>query len=314
MFLRKRFAVFALLVAGAVAGLWWGLAPLRAADPVPIACPNRQTVFLEGPAPPSEALLVTLGERAVGGGMADRNGFYRIPLRANERPGVYPVEVRLRGSRAVVARFTCFVDVPLDSVPETPTPPGPAATQVTRVPLPTSTAAPGTTPVPVAPTPTAIPLTTPVPERTVAPSPTPTVAGSPVATSTAGPTTTPGPTTTVTVTPIPNANSVRIIQIALRAPALSNDEYVEIRNATTRSINMTAWRLVNVNRNDVTPYVFPEFVIAPAQTINVYSAIDEDDPEVGEFYWKRNDVWRAGDRAELRDAADRLISFLIVQG
>lgn len=313
MFFRKRIAVFALLVAGAVAGLWWGLAPLRAADPVPVACPNGQTVFLEGPAPPSEALLVTLGERAVGGGVADRNGVYRIPLRANERPGVYPVEVRLRGSRAVVARFTCFVDVPLDSVPATPTLPGPAATQVTRVPLPTSTAAPVITPVPVAPTPTAIPVTTPVPERTVAPSPTPTVAGSPVATSTVGPTTTPGPTTTVSVTPIPNANSVRIIQVVLRAPARSNDEYVEIRNATTRSINMTAWRLVNVNRNDVTPYIFPEFVIAPAETINVYSAIDEDDPEVGEFYWKRTDVWRAGDRAELRDASDRLISFLIVQ-
>ncbi len=312
MFLRKRFAVFALLVAGAVAGLCWGLAPLRAADPVPIACPNRQTVFLEGPAPPSEALLVTLGERAVGGGVADRNGFYRIPLRANERPGVYPVEVRLRGSRAVVARFTCFVDVPLDSVPETST--LPAATRVTRVPLPTSTGAPVITPVTVAPTPTAMPLATPVPERTVAPSPTPTVADSPVATSTAGPTTTPGPTTTVTVTPIPNANSVRVIQVALRVPGLSNEEYVEIRNATTRSITMTAWRLVNVNRNDVTPYVFPEFVIAPAQTINVYSAIDEDDPEVGEFYWKRTDVWRAGDRAELRDASDRLISFLIVQG
>jgi hypothetical protein len=312
LFLRKRFAVFALLVAGAVVSLWWGLAPLRAADPVPIACPNGQTVFLKGPAPPSQALLVTLGERAVGGGVADRNGFYRIPLRANERPGVYPVEVRLRGSRAVVARFTCFVDVPLDSVPETPT--LPAATQVTRVPLPTSTAAPVITPVPVAPTPTAMRLTTPVPEQTVAPSPTPTLAGSPVATSTAGPTTTPGPTTTVTVTPIPNANSVRIIQVVLRVPGLSNDEYVEIRNTTTRSINMTAWRLVNVNRNDVAPYVFPEFVIAPAQTINLYSAVDEDDPEVGEFYWKRTDVWRAGDRAELRDATDRLISFLIVQG
>jgi len=315
---RKRIAVVALLVAGAIAALWSGRAPLRAADPVPVACPNGQTVFLEGPAPPSAALLLMLKERAVGGGVADRNGFYRIPLRANERPGVYPVEVRLRGSRAVVGRFTCFVDVPLDSAPQTPTSPVPAATRVTRVPPSTSTAPSGTTPVPVAPTPTAIRLTTPVPERTVAPSPTATVVGSPVATATVGPTTTAGvtatagPTATLTVTPIPNANSVRIMRVALRAPSSSNEEYVEIRNTTTRAIRMTAWRLVNVNRNDVTPYVFPEFVIGPAETINVYSAIDEDDPEAGEFYWRRTDVWRAGDRAELRDAADRLISFLVV--
>ncbi|MCX7790429.1 MAG: hypothetical protein N2378_07285, partial [Chloroflexaceae bacterium] len=97
MLLRKPIAVIVLVIAGVMAGIWSGLAPLRAADPVPIPCPNGQTIFLEGPAPPSEALLVTLGERAVGGGVADRTGFYRIPLRANERPGAYPVEVRLRG-------------------------------------------------------------------------------------------------------------------------------------------------------------------------------------------------------------------------
>ncbi|MGQ9927578.1 MAG: hypothetical protein ACUVS4_12000 [Chloroflexaceae bacterium] len=232
---RKRVVVVALLVAGAIAALWSRGAPLSAADPVPVACPNGETVFLEGPAPPSEALLLTLNERAVGGGVADRNGFYRIPLRANERPGVYPVEVRLRGSRTVVGRFTCFVDVPLDSAPQTPTSPVPAATQVTRVPPATSTAAPGTTPVRGAPTSTTIPLTTPVPERTVAPSPTATITSSPVATATVAPTTTATitsspvatatvaptttaqPTTTITVTPVPNANAVRIIRVVLRA-------------------------------------------------------------------------------------------------
>ncbi|MCX7791935.1 MAG: lamin tail domain-containing protein, partial [Chloroflexaceae bacterium] len=238
-------------------------------------------------------------------------------------PGAYPGEVRLRGSRAVVARFTCFVDVPLDGAPETPASPVPAATRITRVPLPTGTAAPVPTPVsvvptpspiPVAPSPTPIPVTTPAPGRTAGPSPTPALTGSPISTSTVVQTATPGPTTTVIVTPIPNANSVRIIQVVLRNPALPNREveYVEIRNATTRSIDITSWRLVNVNRSDVPPYVFPEFVISPAETINVYSAIDEDDPDVGEFFWKRTDVWRAGDRAELRDASDRLISFLVV--
>ncbi len=321
MFYRKRIAVVALVIAGIVAGLWWGMAPLRAADPVPLACPNGQTVVLEGPAPPSEALLVTLSGRAVGGGVADGNGFFRIPLRANERPGVYPVEVLLRGSRAVVARYTCFVDVPLEGAPEGTSSPFPAPTRITRVPIPTSTAAPATTPVTIVPTPTAIPVVTPLPEPTVGPSPTATIAGTPVATSTLGPTATPGPATTpsptrtTTGTPIPSANEVRIIEVVLRDPRLPNQsfEYVEIRNISTRPISMGSWRLVNVTRSEISPYVFPEFVIAPAQTINVYSAVDENDPDLGEFYWNRTDVWRVGDRAELRDASNRLISFLTVE-
>ena len=48
------------------------------ADPTPIVCPTGQTVFLEGRTIPGEALLIYLSGRAVGGGLADSSGGYRL--------------------------------------------------------------------------------------------------------------------------------------------------------------------------------------------------------------------------------------------
>lgn len=306
----------------------------QAADATSLACPNGQTIFLEGTAPPGEALLIALNDRIVGGGFSDRNGVYRLPLRLRERPGVYAVEVRLRTSRTVVGRFTCFVDVPLDASLLTPSPepvatrPAPtAAPTVTTVGSPTATAtlpivrSPNTpTPLPtatsviIAPTPTFTTATatvpgTPSPGHGITASPTPNTTASPRTTPTVG--STPGATATV-----PTATEdVKITRIVLRDPAAPNQplEFVEIRNNANRPIDMTGWRLYNASRPEmVQPYLFTGFTIDPRQTISVFSEIGQDDPESGNFFWNRTNIWRTGDRAELRDAAGRLISVYII--
>lgn len=276
---------------------------LRAADPVPLACPNGQTVLLRGQAPPSEALLIVLNGRPVGGGVSDRSGAYSLPLRANERPGAYSVEVRLRGSGAVVGRFTCLVDVPTDTTSNsTPTPPAAR---------PTAPGATSTRPV-VSPT--------PIPSATAGLTPTGLATVTPAATTTVGtgtaPTATASTTTTAsTPTPTPRPNDLQIEEIVLRDPGAPNQpvEYVRIYNASDRPINIKDWQVLNVSRGDtIPPFVFPTFIIEPDQAIGVFSAVGDANLETGDFYWDLTDIWRVGDRAELRDATDRLISFLVV--
>jgi len=276
--------------------------PLRAADPTPIACPNGQTVFLNGSAPPREPLLVYLGGRAVGGGLADGNGRYRLPLRAQERPGSYAVEVRLRSSRAVIERFTCFVDVPIGSGP-TETPTG----------LPTPAASPRSAP-------TQPPQVTRAPVITLSPTTTSAtvVGGTPSVTPT-GPTATPTLTTTATgPSPTPTrtsqAGAVVIDDVFLIDPAFPEDEeYVEIRNASDRAITLNGWRLINASRPDSTrasvpPFIFPSFSLDSSASLLVFSLAGQNDLDVNEFYWGQSGaIWKAGDKVELRDARNTLI-------
>ena len=284
--------------------------PLRAADPTPIACPNGQTVFLEGSAPPREPLLVYLGGRAVGGGLADANGTYRLPLRAQERPGSYPVEVRLRSSRAVIERFTCFVNVPIGSGPtETPTGlPTPGAT--TRV---SPTQPPQVTRAPVI---TLSPTTTSATVVGGTPSVTPTgPTATPTLTGTAGP----SPTSTGTppagnVTPTPRTGDVVILDVLVIDPAFPDDEeFVQISNTSDRAINLAGWRLINASRPDATrasvpPFVFPTFSLGPSADLLVFSLPGQNDLNSSDFYWGQSGaIWKAGDRVELRDARNTLV-------
>jgi hypothetical protein len=63
----------------------------------------------------------------------------------------------------------------------------------------------------------------------------------------------------------------------------------------------------------VPAFVFPSFSLGGNLTSVVFSAIGNDEPGTGDFFWDQTgDVWREGDRAELRDAQGHLISFLIV--
>ncbi len=281
--------------------------PLRAADPLPLSCPNGQTVLLQGRAPPAEPLLIVLAGRPVGGGVSDRGGVYSLPLRARERPGTYPVEVQLRSTRAVVGRFTCFVDTPVGSTPTaSPTSPPPAPDR------PVTPTTPLTPPVATATLPPAGATTSVVVVPTATSAPTGSVTPAPTTTAGASPTVSP---TTGAATPTPRPNDVQIDEIVLRdatAPS-QRREYVEIRNASARPINIRGWQVRNVTRgSEIPPFVFPDYVIEPAQSIGVFSAVGNNDLVSGDFFWNRTEIWRVGDRAELRDTNDRLISFLIV--
>lgn len=303
-----------LLLAALVGGVLLFSPPLRAADPIALACPNGQTVFLEGSTTPREALLVYLRNRPVGGGLARGDGSFSLPLRAQERPGIYPVEVRLRSSRAVVATYSCFVDVALDTAGS------PTATLGGATPVSTPRAGPTAQPTAArvaTSSPTASPTATSgggtAATATTTVTTTATVTTTTTVTTTATVTTTPGtPTATTTAT---TGNTVEIIDIVIRDPAFPNesDEYVQIRNAGDTPINLAGWRLVNTSRPSIAAYVFPSFNLGVDVTIAVFTAVGDDEIDIGDFYWDRTDeVWRVGDRAELRDAQNRVVSSLPV--
>lgn len=281
-----------------------GARPAAGADATPISCPNNQTIWLEGKAPPNEALLIFLEARAVGGGSASSTGAYRLPLRLRERPGTYDVEVRTRGSRVVVGRFTCFVDVPIESQP-TSTP------EIIVTNPPTATIAP-----------TATTLTTARPTSTSSPSPTGTNRTTTVTTTrTVGTATTRTTTPTVTTTGTPGASptsvaedAVQIIDVVIYDPAFPEDfEYIQLLNTTEDPIEMLGWRIINITRSDRPTYTFPRFTFDSGFTAVVYTGEGNDDPDLGEFYWERTDqVWNPGDVVELRDRTNRLISTFTV--
>lgn len=85
-----------------------------------ILCPQGARVEVRGRAEPSAALLAYFNDRPVGGALARPDGSYLILLSIGaERPGIYPVDIRLRDSRALVRALAC--EVP--GVTPTPTPP-----------------------------------------------------------------------------------------------------------------------------------------------------------------------------------------------
>jgi hypothetical protein len=134
------------------------------------------------------------------------------------------------------------------------------------------------------------------------------------------PTTSPSPTveTSPTVQPSPTSVPTGVVQIndiVLRDPGFPDisEEYVQIRNATENPVTITGWRLANASRPDVPAFIFPPFTLGGGLTITVFTAVGDDDPQNGDFYWDlATDVWQVGQRAELRDASGRLMSFLIV--
>lgn len=114
---------------------------------------------------------------------------------------------------------------------------------------------------------------------------------------------------------IPPPVSVQINDIVLIDPAfpLESEEYVQIRNAGDRPVNLGGWRLINASRPSIPAYSFPSFILGVDFTIAVFSKVGEDAPDVGDFYWDQTGaLWRVGDRAELRDAQNTLIDVLFV--
>lgn len=302
--MKHRVNILLALTAALAGGILLFSPPLRAADPPALFCPNGQTVFIEGRTAPHEAVLLYLRGRPVGGGLADGAGRFRMPLRPQERPGVYPVEVRLRANQALVATYTCYVDVAFDAAPsQTPTFEGGPPAPTPRAPA-SATATLATATLATA---TARPTATAGAAATTQPTP---------RAATAQPTSTTAPTAAAGSTPVPSptavpANVIQIDDIALLDPEVPDEpEYVQISNVGTSPISLVGWRLVNVTRAaEVQPYIFPAFEIGSGVTIAVFSEVGDNDLELGDFYWDQSiTIWRVGDRAELRDTQGRVVA------
>jgi hypothetical protein len=83
-----------------------------------LICAPGEPVLITGEGPPRAAFLLYFDQRAVGGGSVSLSGSFSIPLVVGrERPGSYPVTVRVRGSEQVLRELTC--EVP-PSAPPTP--------------------------------------------------------------------------------------------------------------------------------------------------------------------------------------------------
>ena len=78
------------------------------------------------------------------------------------------------------------------------------------------------------------------------------------------------------------------------------DEYVEIKNFDTRSIQVEGWTLRDIAEH---VYIFPYFVMAPNQTCRIYT--NQNHPEFCSFNYESGQaIWNnTGDTAYLRDSS-----------
>ncbi len=336
---RYRFIV-SFFIALVLAGFSAVVIQQTYAQPDVLACPRNQTITLRGDqAPPFQGLIVLFADLPVGGGVSDAAGRWQIPLRVNEPPGIYPVEVRLRDTQQLLASIVCYVDVPLPAtvVPsptEIPSPtltktlsPSPTPTSVPRpaTALPTVPQATRTTTPPgqVTATPQLTITTTPqltitaTPQPTITATPQPTITTTPTVQTTRTPQSTFTPTPTsggvpgVTPTPVPAGISVTL-EIVAYDPDTStslNDEYVILVSNEENDLAIGGWRIINISRPERPTFVFPNFVLAPETEIYLYTGSGTNNLGVGDFYWGLSaPVWRQGDTAQLFDAQGRLVS------
>lgn len=140
----------------------------------------------------------------------------------------------------------------------------------------------------------------------VPPTATATATGTP--TNTATPTHTPTATNTPTITPTPSntpppvsTGNIIITDIFERGSGNDQpDEYVQIQNFDSRSINLAGWTLRDIANH---AFIFPEYVIRPGEICRIYT--NEDHPEWCSFNYGNNaPIWNnTGDCALLRDGS-----------
>ncbi|OAN47469.1 hypothetical protein A6A03_10345 [Chloroflexus islandicus] len=300
------------------------------AQPTPIACPRNQIVTLSGAnAPPLQGLIVFFAGQPVGGGFSDAAGSWQIPLRTNEPPGIYPVEVRVRASQQVIASLLCYVEVPLPAMATLVPTDTPVASQPDSQPSPTATATSiATVPRPTqTPTPTTRGTSTPTPAAGGTSTPTPTTRGTSTLTPTVGSTVTPARATS---TPSPTATSGSAGSVPARTPTsvpaglavtlliepydpntstTLNDERITLRSEEDNDLTIEGWRIVNISRPERPTFTFPAFILQPEVDVYLYSGSGTSNLATGDFYWnQRAPVWRSGDTAHLLDAQGRLVS------
>lgn len=96
--------------------------PIPADAPILICVPGER-VEITGETRPSTPLIVYFDRRAVGGGTSSGTGSYLLRMQiGDEAPGLYLVEVRERGSRALIQQLGCDVPAftPTATVPLVP--------------------------------------------------------------------------------------------------------------------------------------------------------------------------------------------------
>jgi hypothetical protein len=120
------------------------------------------------------------------------------------------------------------------------------------------------------------------------------------------------PTPSLTQTPLPTqppiviSGNIQITTIFFNGVVSSYepDEYVEIKNFDTRSIQVEGWTLRDIAEH---VYTFPNFVMSPNQTCRIYT--NQKHPEFCSFnYGSGQAIWNnTGDTAYLKDSAGHLI-------
>jgi hypothetical protein len=88
--------------------------PTSTPEPDTLECPAEAVTEITGQGPPNTPLVLFFGNRPVGGGTTNSEGFYSIPLKiVHERTNeTYEVEVRIRDNHKVIRTVTCIVPGP----------------------------------------------------------------------------------------------------------------------------------------------------------------------------------------------------------
>lgn len=270
--------------------------------PVALACPSGQPVWLRGRAAPGTPLISSFAGSPVGGGSAAADGSWAIPLTVQARAGRYPVDVRRREDGALVAAFTCFVDLPVGATPSATSTPWP-----TRVPATPSPGAPTSAPSPTAPH----------SELDAPPASSATRQQAEASTATAELPFTPEPTPsaislTPTTSPLSDTTVLQLAAVVVddpEAPGLF--EYVLVENPTGEPVALAGWRLTHQETGAT--YAFPDAVLPPGAVLVVWSGADPDDLASGSLSWPASAPrWTPGQTAVLYDPVGRPVSVLVV--
>ena len=188
-----------------------------------------------------------------------------------------------------VGLWACRDSSPPASSDTSPTPTPKPAAQATPVPTRALLPTQNPTPTPAA-IPTLVPTTTPLPSATprpiltptATPAPMPTPTSTPTPTATLEPTPSPPPISTATPVPPPLAVAVFIECIFFDGVVFRSeaDEYVQIANLGSSTVDMARWTLVDIS--DESPeFTFPSHDLSPSERVRVYT--DEVHPEWGGF-------------------------------
>ena len=119
------------------------------------------------------------------------------------------------------------------------------------------------------------------------------------------------PTATPTPTPIPDVQ-INLIETGGDGPDYYWEEYVRVKNRTTRTVELTGWTIKS-KRNDKT-YTFPLFNLKSNQTVQVWTRPGTD-TDTYLFWGLANEVWKEdGDCAKLVDENGEFVQWYIYPG